>query len=125
ALAAGLGDAQLGDLLGDAAQVEGDELAVAGAGEGQVALGEARQAAELGDVDVPQRPLLGVERDEWVDDLGGAGERVQGVFDLVGEAGDDLAEGREATGADELAGQALLVGEGPLELAATAALAVG
>src|SRR5690606_22039557 len=63
--------------------------------------------------------------DQRVDDLGGAGEGVQGVLDLVGETRDDLAEGREATGADELAGEALLVGEGPLELAPTAALAVG
>jgi hypothetical protein len=63
--------------------------------------------------------------DQRVDDLGGAGERVERVFDLVGDAGDDLAERGEAAGVDQLVDEAALLGERDLQLASAAALELG
>ena len=102
-LATGLGRNQAGQLLRDVVQIDGAQAGYGGPSEAQEALQHAPEAIDLGDVQALHVGLVGGRRQGVLDDLGGAPQGVQGVLDLVGEAGGELAQGSQTLGTDQLA----------------------
>ena len=88
--------------VGHVAQIQGASLDGFRPCEVHEASRHSVQPLQLGLVDLPHATLLALGADQGVDDLRRAPQGMERVLDLVGDPGDHLPKGAEATGAHEL-----------------------